>query len=297
MSNELFNKFLNLMTDDELKGMISNQKIIISGFRNDAKNIPNVLLKNIIKDYLKKHKSSKTLESKEDYLELKDKNINEFNLLVLNDLYRDINIEIINEFLTNKEKSNKAINNLSSMSFRKENNELKVQKEKLDKRILELTREIEKNKKIYDKENDILKHENQKLVKEIENLKEIISKYKENIEKNNVALNEISGINKFQKEKLEYYDSIFKTYNIILFKLEIKDKLNFPYNFEIINNYAELEIALNNNNFTDFWYLKNSLDPFLWNKILMLLKKSSDVINIRAIDENVLELLKIGVKL
>ena len=132
--------------------------------------------------------------------------------------------------------------------------------------------------------------ENKRLKEQIQYLNNNISELKDkNTEKDSEK--------ELLKEKMTYYTSLMNLNKILLFKLKPIDESIFPYSYISINKVDEIEMLLNDKKFTDLWYPMDALNPFIINKIIKILKLSYTAVNIRALDKETLELLKIGVEL
>ena len=304
MSNELFKQFLDQLSESELRNIVSKSNIPIEGFRSTSNNIPIAKLKSGIVIFLNKYRSKILIQDKDSYLNLQRKNIHSFNLQILHDLYNNINTEVIKNLLDelknsanfdDKDKSNIEINDLQKI-----NNELIKENNELNKRIKEITKQLKQKQEDFItktnadvKERSKLEIEIKKLEKRIENLnhekKEILienQNLKELHLKNENDINEIKQTN-------EYYIHLLILQKIIFFRLTPIKNTKFPCEYRIISNLKDLCTILQIEDFSEFWYPEDSLDPFETNYLFDFINKHKINIKMRALDNEMLDLLKL----
>lgn len=218
-------------------------------------------------------------------------------------MYKNINVEIINSLLSEIEDKN--INNITEQKFinnnlakdKEENNKLRIENSKLIKNIKSLEKQLKQKNEDFVKQQNLNQKEKTKIELENKRLKEQIQYLNNNISELKDKNTEKDSEKELLKEKMTYYTSLMNLNKILLFKLKPIDESIFPYSYISINKVDEIEMLLNDKKFTDLWYPMDALNPFIINKIIKILKLSYTAVNIRALDKETLELLKIGVEL
>lgn len=306
MENDLFKKFLNQLTDEDLRKVVLSQKINIVGFRitpETLKLVPSVKLKSGIEDHIRTTNIKGIFNTKEDYNKLREKNVVLFNFRILYDLYKNINVEIINSLLS--EIVDENIDNITEQKFinnnlvkdKEENNKLRIENSKLIKNIKSLEKQLKQKNEDFVKQQNLSQKEKAKIELENKRLKEQIQYLNNNISELKDKNMEKDSEMELLKEKMTYYTSLINLKKILLFKLKPIDENIFPYSYISIDKVDEIEMLLNDEKFTDLWYPMDALNPFIINRIIKILKLSYTAVNIRALDKETLELLKIGVEL
>lgn len=300
MSNDLFEEFLDQLTYDELSSIVAKRNIPIEGFRSNSNNIPITKLKSGIKNFLSKYHSKIMVQDRESYLNLQKKNIHSFNLQILHDLYNNINTELIEKII--KELANSKTNDLKIVNENSEKSSLQEENEKLNKKINDLNKALKDNQKqLRQKQEEFVQNDN-KLKNEQKRLNKLIDKLNNKVKEElmNVAnlkkdcFNYSSEIERLNNEN-EYYKHLMKRHKVILFKLYPKGNSNFPYLNVIVNDLEYLKKILLQEEFSEIWYLENSLNPLETNWLFGIIKKENINIKIIHLNNKDLEILKIGV--